>query len=64
MNSVTSIQSGFAADRRTQTAAMKRWGGLVGGGALAIYGLSRRSPAGLALATKVVLDPWANGVAA
>lgn len=31
-------------------AAAQRWGALIGGGALAIYGISRRSPLGVALA--------------
>ena len=33
-----------------RSAAAQRWGALIGGGALALYGLTRRSPLGLALA--------------
>ena len=34
----------------TRSVAVQRWGALIGGGALAIYGLTRRSPLGVALA--------------
>jgi uncharacterized membrane protein len=34
----------------SRSVATQRWGAVIGGGALAIYGISRRSPLGLALA--------------
>jgi len=33
-----------------RAAGIQRWGALLGGGALAVYGLTRRSPAGVAMA--------------
>lgn len=50
MNSDRNTRAEGAGTRSSQAGVVKRWGGLVGGGALALYGLSRRSPAGLALA--------------
>jgi uncharacterized membrane protein len=35
----------------TQPGAVSRWGAVLGGGALAVYGITRRSPGGIALAT-------------
>jgi uncharacterized membrane protein len=35
----------------TQPGAVPRWSAVLGGGALAVYGLTRRSPGGIALAT-------------
>jgi len=39
-----------SSDAQTSTEAWQRWGGLVGGSALAVIGLTRRSPAGWAMA--------------
>lgn len=36
---------------RSRSMSPQRWGALIGGGALAIYGITRRSPLGIALAT-------------
>jgi hypothetical protein len=54
-----------------RSAAARRWAAWVGGGALAIYGISRRSPRRYKIfrdkqdnCTKVVLDPWADGAIA
>src|SRR5205814_5005187 len=35
---------------RSRSMSPQRWGALIGGGALAIYGITRRSPLGIALA--------------
>lgn len=41
---------GDAGGDRSRSVAAQRWGALIGGSALAVYGISRRSPLGLALA--------------
>ncbi len=50
MSQVAGIHFRDAGRGSTASIAAQRWGALIGGGALAIYGLSRRSPAGVALA--------------
>ena len=50
MNEVTGIHDRNAGRRNTRSANIQRWGALVGGGALAIIGLTRRSPLGFMLA--------------
>ena len=50
MNDVTDIQQRNAGRRNARGRQVQRWGALVGGGALAVIGLTRRSPAGFALA--------------
>lgn len=50
MKEVASIQDSNARRRNKRTNEVQRWGALVGGGALAVIGLTRRSPAGFALA--------------
>jgi len=50
MNDVTDIQQRNAGTRDARSRQVQRWGALVGGGALAVIGLTRRSPAGFALA--------------
>jgi uncharacterized membrane protein len=50
MNDVTGIQQRNAGRRNARGRQVQRWGALVGGGALAVIGLTRRSPAGFALA--------------
>jgi uncharacterized membrane protein len=44
-------QTHQASDRHSESNAAQRWGAIVGGGALAVYGLTRRSMGGIALAT-------------
>jgi uncharacterized membrane protein len=44
------IQHREAGPSNSRSTAVRKWGGLVGGGALAVYGLTRRSPVGVALA--------------
>jgi uncharacterized membrane protein len=44
------IRIGGAGREKPRSLAVQRWGALIGGGALAIYGISRRSPLGVALA--------------
>jgi uncharacterized membrane protein len=50
MNDETGIHDQNAGMRNTRSANIQRWGALVGGGALAIIGLTRRSPLGFVLA--------------
>ncbi len=50
MSQVASIHFRDAGRGSTASIAAQRWGALIGGGALAIYGLTRRSPAGYAMA--------------
>ena len=45
-----SIQLRGAGRGNHRSVAVQRWGALIGGGALALYGLTRRSPLGVALA--------------
>lgn len=45
-----SIRFGESGRGNHRFAAVQRWGALIGGGALAVYGLTRRSPLGVALA--------------
>ena len=47
MNSATSIRQRGA---KSRSGKAQRWGALIGGGALTVFGLTRRSPAGYALA--------------
>lgn len=44
------IRNGGAGREKSRSVAAQRWGALIAGGALAIYGISRRSPLGIALA--------------
>ena len=44
------IQHGDAGRGVSRYATARKWGALIGGGALAVYGLIRRSPSGVALA--------------
>lgn len=46
----SSIQDRDAGRRESRSAVARKWGALIGGGALAVYGLTRRSPLGVALA--------------
>jgi len=50
MSEVTGFYDRNAQRRNPRSAVIRRWGALVGGGALAVIGLTRRSPAGFALA--------------
>jgi uncharacterized membrane protein len=50
MAQTPSIQLGDAGRGNPRSVVAQRWGALIGGGALAIYGLTRRSPLGVALA--------------
>lgn len=50
MNETSSIHVSDAGRGGTRVASVQRWGALLGGSALAIYGLTRRSPAGIVLA--------------
>jgi uncharacterized membrane protein len=50
MSQAASIHFRDAGRGSTGSIAAQRWGALIGGGALAIYGLTRRSPAGIAVA--------------
>jgi uncharacterized membrane protein len=43
-------RSGNSQCNRSRSASTQKWGALIGGGALAIYGITRRSPLGLILA--------------
>jgi uncharacterized membrane protein len=43
-------RSGNSQRKRSRSGSTQKWGALIGGGALAIYGLTRRSPLGLMLA--------------
>jgi uncharacterized membrane protein len=49
-NSATTNHQRGARDNNNRFAVGQRWSALLGGGVLAVYGLSRRSPLGLALA--------------
>jgi uncharacterized membrane protein len=50
MSQAASIHFRDAGRGSTGSIAAQRWGALIGGGALAIYGLTRRTPAGIAMA--------------
>jgi len=50
MASTTGMRTQGAGRGRSRTVTVQRWGALIGGGALAIYGITRRSPLGVALA--------------
>jgi len=50
MNGTESIRSNLAGNGNIRPVAVQRWGALVGGAALAIFGVTRRSPLGVALA--------------
>ena len=50
MAQAASIQPGNARGGSTRSLDVQRWGALIGGAALALYGLSRRSPLGMAIA--------------
>jgi uncharacterized membrane protein len=50
MNQATGIQPGNAANSYSRSIAMRRWGALIGGGALAALGLSQRTKSGIAVA--------------
>ncbi|MGE0407074.1 MAG: SRPBCC family protein [Candidatus Korobacteraceae bacterium] len=50
MNSVTQFQQGNGATYSPRLRAIQHWGALLGGGALAVLGLSRRSRTGMAMA--------------
>lgn len=50
MAQTPSIQFGDARRANHRAVAAQKWGALIGGGALALYGLTRRSPLGVALA--------------
>jgi uncharacterized membrane protein len=50
MVQTASIQVGDAARGNHRSVAAQRWGALIGGGAVALYGLTRRSTFGVALA--------------
>jgi uncharacterized membrane protein len=50
MNQSASIQFKDAGRGAIRSDSARKWGALIGGGVLAIYGFSRRSPSGIALA--------------
>jgi uncharacterized membrane protein len=50
MNESAIVQNSGAPSREFSSMEIPRWGALLGGGALALFGLTRRSTAGLALA--------------
>ena len=50
MQITSRTRNGDAGRATNRSAAAQRWGALIGGSALAIYGISRRSPLGYALA--------------
>jgi len=50
MNQAASLRFNDVGRGSDQTVTWQRWGVMIGGGALAVYGLTRRSPLGLALA--------------
>jgi len=50
MSHTQSIYLGQARRRPADSVAVQRWGALIGGSALLIYGVTRRSPSGVALA--------------
>jgi len=51
MDEVARIRIGDARGGNSRSMDAQRWGALIGGSALAIYGITRRSPLGVALAT-------------
>lgn len=51
MSQVSGFRLNDARRGRNRSASLQKWGAAIGGGAIAIYGLSRRSAIGLALAT-------------
>lgn len=50
MNQITSSTLGNSERNRGRAVVVQRWGAVLGGGALAVYGLTRRSPLGIAMA--------------
>jgi uncharacterized membrane protein len=50
MSQLASIHISNAGRSEHRSSAVQRWGAVIGGSALAIYGLSRRSPAGIVMA--------------
>jgi len=50
MNQSATLHVGIAGREIARNTDTQRWGAVLGGGALAIYGLSRRSPFGIAMA--------------
>lgn len=50
MNQSATMHVGNAGRDKARTGAVQRWGAVLGGSALAIYGLTRRSPVGIAMA--------------
>src|SRR5690242_20948356 len=50
MNQTARLQSQDVGRENGRAATLQHWGALIGGGALAVYGLTRRSPLGYVLA--------------
>jgi uncharacterized membrane protein len=50
MSAATAVRAWGAENRHVQLHTLQRWGSIIGGGALATFGLTRRSKAGIAMA--------------